>query len=697
MDNRNDWRQNQIPSQMNPYIQQPFNPGQPQMNPYMQQPFNPGQPQMNPYMQQPFNPGQPQMNPYMQQPNPGAPKQQGEAENTVGKILMAVFASIFICISLVLFVLLILPNLGNIAKMAVMYIVSAAFTAAGMILLHKDRENKGFLALAACGTGMVYISFMATFWHFTNASHYIFYILLLAWSVFAAIMGRIRSVVFPVVGQAAVLITLVGEFDFKRGGPSLYIGAMVFYALAEALFFAVNSRQEYHKNAVHFISLILGIVPVANLLVFNWSGNLVIEIVGLLLAVLLLVVIILGFTAFQIEENHSVGFGIYNSIYLFAIGCSLATATDEMFGGWGYVEDCVMIPLLALTLVALELRFPKKNAAGKVILQCGVFLMILMEFVGIPFLRSHALLAVPALIFLVYGFWRNNRSYKIAGLAYSCLLWLLTERVFWHFSACFVVLVVAAVLIVNAKEQYHSWFKVLLLFGAVSILAYDAPQLIGRMLALTPFRMEVEWRLFWGSVLAALVNLLAAKIPACNRSFKDGRSENAIFVTTCAVNMFFMVLILSNIWSYGRCILSLCYMLFGCVLFGMNTVNLIKKLDGNWSLLYIAGKWFVFLLTVLYSFKVPGAAISLIGIVFSIVCIAVGFILTHLMYRNFAATRIFGLVTVMLSLLKLLLFDVYFTSMAARAASFFAAGMLCFAISFLYAYVEKKTKNNIRR
>jgi len=43
-------------------------------------------------------------------------------------------------------------------------------------------------------------------------------------------------------------------------------------------------------------------------------------------------------------------------------------------------------------------------------------------------------------------------------------------------------------------------------------------------------------------------------------------------------------------------------------------------------------------------------------------------------------------------MVKLILIDIYYDNSAGRAASFLVCGMLCFAISALYTYIDKRMK-----
>lgn len=70
-------------------------------------------------------------------------------EGTIGKIVMAVFASIFIGLSILFFAMLVFPTLSDAAKLAVIYVVCIAFAATGTLLLvFLNSNNKAFLTIS---------------------------------------------------------------------------------------------------------------------------------------------------------------------------------------------------------------------------------------------------------------------------------------------------------------------------------------------------------------------------------------------------------------------------------------------------------------------------------------------------------------------------------------------------------------------
>lgn len=78
--------------------------------------------------------------------------------------------------------------------------------------------------------------------------------------------------------------------------------------------------------------------------------------------------------------------------------------------------------------------------------------------------------------------------------------------------------------------------------------------------------------------------------------------------------------------------------------------------------------------------------ISVLMLLFAAGSIAFGF------YKKYRSFRIYGLVLSMVSVCKLILFDVSGRSALDKAVGFLVCGLICFGISFLYNRIENRVK-----
>ncbi len=134
---------------------------------------------------------------------------QRDIEQTIGKSLMGIFASILIFFSLLFFAAVALPFLNDTIKMILMYVISLGFAITGNLLLIKDKKNKWFLSIAGCGMGAVYISLFVSNLYFKTINDIVLYLCVFVWAVVVCILSRLRSDLFLSIGQAGVALSLI--------------------------------------------------------------------------------------------------------------------------------------------------------------------------------------------------------------------------------------------------------------------------------------------------------------------------------------------------------------------------------------------------------------------------------------------------------------------------------------------------------
>ncbi len=181
-----------------------------------------------------------------------------------------------------------------------------------------------------------------------------------------------------------------------------------------------------------------------------------------------------------------------------------------------------------------------------------------------------------------------------------------------------------------------------------------------------------------------LLNLIALKSKYVNNW--EIQEVDPGFQLTCNVlNILMMLVALFEIVDrrdeFGHWIA----VLMGILLFILNSYSFIK--DGEtWQAVYVGIKMTILLTTILCSFKAGGAVLSISVFVLSIILIVLGF------YFSGKGLRIYGLVISLICAIKLVMIDITYENTIGHAISFFISGILCFAISAIYSYAEKKYK-----
>ena len=93
----------------------------------------------------------------------------------------------------------------------------------------------------------------------------------------------------------------------------------------------------------------------------------------------------------------------------------------------------------------------------------------------------------------------------------------------------------------------------------------------------------------------------------------------------------------------------------------------------------------VYMIAVLTAFdSIEGYIISCVLLLLAVIAVLTGFPL------QLATLRIYGLFLAMLAVIKLLMIDVEHDNSMETVLCFLGAGVLCFAINFIYNHVKKK-------
>ena len=124
------------------------------------------------------------------------------------------------------------------------------------------------------------------------------------------------------------------------------------------------------------------------------------------------------------------------------------------------------------------------------------------------------------------------------------------------------------------------------------------------------------------------------------------------------------------------------------VIFSINTKSLLK-IDNRFGA-YIGIKYTVLLLLILNSLNATNYIFSISCLIISVISIICGFMLQN------KSIRLYGLILSMISIAKLILIDITYDNTLMRAVSFLICGLLCFGISLIYNYIDKK-QNTIEK
>lgn len=593
-----------------------------------------------------------------------------DLEKTIGKSLMGIFASVLIFISLILFATLLLPYFNNTAKMITTYLLSFAFLGVGLFRLKKESDNKFYIALTGCGIGAVYISLLLSNMYFKAIGDIGLYVLICIWAVGVCYLAKIKNKGFQLIGQLGIMIAIFFgcELCVVNNDDMKFMALVVFYAISSNVFYMVHYDREFGKNLVHHIFNVINF----GILYVGWLDIITNDLNGITIFLLLILVVNIALGMYSKLEITKLSFGIVMSMYVFYFVSILFIAIDDN------IARLIIIYTLCMALTAL-IEWKKANTnIGK-----NVVIVVLIVFAAVALLNDinvflHGI--VPLLIIpgILLGFYRNNSVFKYCGLLlFFIFTWLPGISEVERLILGSVVVALTFYLIYKNKTQYSKKFKY-----NVHIIAtwFIYVTVNGLLYELTGVRGIGD---VYSYVAVTLFNIIMLKsIFGCN--IETGEQEDK------AVYNFINLMAMTkgmDLVDYGYLdFLHLIVILTTIGAFTINSKNLLDKRGNMYAGMYVGIKFTVLMAAILDSFNAVNYVISVACFALAILSIVIGF------KGQYKALRIYGLMLSMFSTFKLIMVDINYSNTLGNALSFFASGILCFVISLIYNFIDKKMK-----
>jgi len=682
-----------------------------------------------------------------------AKKSASKFEENLGGKVMGIVAAVLIFIGLFLFGSMLYERLGDTARIALLFLVSFLLLGAGLFLERK-RENWFTTSLIGCGFGAVYISLFITALYFGRMEQEVLYILLMFWLIAIGLyVFHRQSYTVALLGQIGIAFSvLFGSLGIESAGQFTFL-CIYFVALSLLYLWIVLWRflPETEKKPYSWIQLTAVCMNLLQVWVLAASyGNLFGEwgefggknwIAGLLLCLYCLVLPLF----FLLRQRSMAGLSLLPSVsekhrinektfpvYKAGIG-SVWLLTAQQIVTWivfvfvSYILFEADIPqglfqyggLLASYLI-IQLFGPTGiEGRGVSIVNAAAAFVLLWEFDFPPLLyvSVFALFCAVTALFGMFGSEYPVRSVRNActnrweflckeekGRSFdkfmSCAYLLPILSSYYYDEPPFILFLITvfgiaffagSFVFLYQKGREHrfadGWKVVLYLFGMVYIFV-DASFLIGNVIDESILHMTL-----------LLTVLVLCNCAAFYTGFRKKLSDAKVMDTTA--NLF--VRIVHNIlWIWGIILLHsgaledypfLCLWLILLTLYlcGSGLYEQYKTYTGkNWIGIYFGLRITFYMIAVLTAFDgIEGYFISCALLVLAILFVLAGFPL------RLAPLRIYGLCLAMFAVVKLLMIDVEHDNSMETVLCFLGAGVLCFAINFIYNYVKKRFQNNI--
>ena len=361
---------------------------------------------------------------------------------------------------------------------------------------------------------------------------------------------------------------------------------------------------------------------------------------------------------------------------------------------WTLTLDIIWA-LLGVFLYGLLTVICSKTFIAKDIWRCSMLVLAIVStchmceeggFYGI------VSLIVMTAIALGYGFLVNDRFTQVVGFILYGIGCLITKTVSVGklafardvvYLVCWLGIGLCVYLWMNKhRETYSTGLKnanhvilcIVLAFGLWTFLLFGME-----------WNVTVQWLMVSG------YNILVMKTPF-SRNWITGHEEPPTKVTTNILNVLFIVeglVLIAN--NNDNVIVQMIAIVFTVVLCSLNTLAQLQSVifSSKYALLpeiYVGGKYLFLLYYILVQVDDADYVADIVVLLFAIICIVLGFI------AGKKGLRVFGLGLSIIAMVKLILIDIHYDNSAGRAASFLMCGVLCFVISAIYTYVDKKMK-----
>lgn len=624
-------------------------------------------------------------------------------ESFIGKNLMGILASVLVFIGLILFSVLLLPYLTETIKIIAMYAFSFGLTGISLYALRK-KENVLLLSLSGCGVGAVFISLFVSHLYFGVINMVWLYVLLALWAIGTFYLSRRFSWVFHVIGEAGVFISCILGMHYIQSMhmDSMLIGMMIFFVVGSVTFLfpvANHSMDRLVSNIFHLVNVTTMCMMLALFYDFHrWELKQALSLdMNLLIPFVIMVCYLAALIAYHM---YRIVVEPTELEYLFG----LAYFGNLLWMVYAFYESGIGLSVLCMILGIcfyglFSMLPPKKDfnmyivwrVAMAVLTICGV-LGFGFEMDNIATVVVHALIAA---LFIGWGFYRKDTMTGTIGMIFYGIGILVSavagNLIYgdleiiqdWVYLVLWVALSLEIYLwMKRQRDCYRTGYKMITHIGLTVVLIYGMVQID---------QLDWIWTILLQWMVVAGYNVLVMKT-AFARHWVTGAQEKPFTILTQILNGIWIIeglILMSSLDQTAITqIITIIVMVALCSLNTLRQLQYGSKSAGTSYApdLYVCGKYVALLAYILFRLRAADYVADIIILLFAIGCIIVGFVAMK------KGMRIFGLALSLLAMVKLILIDIHYDHSAGRAASFLLCGVLCFSISAIYTYVDKRLK-----
>lgn len=642
-------------------------------------------------------------------------KEKKNLENVLGKNIIGVIAAALIFIGTIAFGALIFNRITDGVKVLLMVLGSGLMLGLGSFLSLKNK-NAFTLSLAGCGAGALFITIFVTHIYFEMIGDILAFGLILLWalgmfflsrkidskslvyvthlgciisSVLAIGYGQVETKMLEITIYQILMTVLLLIEDYKHSQLLFKLSAWVTMIINTVLAYYcynVTWYQSYVYDylseahvaapiggltfAISIILLIINTISYLMSLKLTFKNSIIETLISHFIYFISVSVGAISTLVMFIERilypNEDIYFYVENSIHAWIINASpvmlaLLLSVISIFVIYRKIKDENVVKYstlmhFAFLAIMLSIRvFESMNGALPFIFLIALASFYLYKKTNSNLYFGSGLLLTAMDAFMIINLVEQNSPAEIIGLIYAIILlsvlifagWL--KENFFFFPFLYFLLLNSTVLIFMLEGYNEGW--VMVIMTALNILLAVLQQIFMKK----PYTTEQK-----------ASNILT------------GIGESIyLFVTSLVVGF--------GGAEFKYLILSMLLLIFGlCKIRNLMTEE--NKLLGAWY--GIKFTWLTLVpLNVFTGLMEEQFILSITCMIIAFLCILFGF------GFNIKSTRIYGLVLILASVLKIVVIDMWGQDSMIRVFSLIFGGIICFAISAGYNYFEKSRKN----
>lgn len=608
-------------------------------------------------------------------------------EETVGKNVMGILASVLVFAGLTLFATAVNEYISDGVKMAVILVISVLMFLIGLIGKRK-KHNAFYMSLSGCGIGAIFISIFLAYGYFNIIDMLVLYVALGIWAILVAVLGGEDAVLFRIIGQLGIMAALVfgvSQLQTASGEEDiLWTSVLVLFFIAISVVYLVLDHRE--GKVSYKIEIITDIIATAFLYysVASVSDEWVRFALFIVVSIYGLALLATYTKAYVDRFSNTVGWTI-----VVLVNTIIFLICDVLFrlSSWDLAWIYSLIGILYVAGIVVINEISDIQSDKKTPVQIIEFVPALIMCYGLEVVSDFVGAGLLVIPLAIIAYITCNKVYMYlsvmstaAFVFFNSGMFISENYIATYILFAFVFIVLDTFIMALRKEDlYDSLLKILLYF-LTNVATVFSIMMIGEECDLSTSICN-NWALYACTALCVIATFSVFNYDWLNKEKKDKNTTVILFI----VNVFLAMNAVSMLYTHNGEVYHIINVIVLAIILGLNVKPMADYYgESNWLCIYNCIKLTLFIIFTMNSYEAIGYLISASLLFVAIICIIYGFV------KRYKPVRLYGLILSILSIAKIVLFDIEYNSEISRAITIFGCGIIAFAICLVYNILDKR-------